>query len=72
MIDTTHGPMDETLLERREGVGDPPVGPLGCRTFWVEYWLDGEVVHRSVIATAPGVSLPADATFADAKAALGA
>jgi len=49
-VTTTKGEMDESLLEKREGY-DPPTHPenpfsLGAR--WVEYWLNGELVHRSV------------------------
>ena len=36
--------MDEELLEKREGLIDDD----NERTSWVEYWLDGELVHRSV------------------------
>ena len=35
--------MDETLLEKREGSLDND----NESTTWVEYWLDGELVHRS-------------------------
>ena len=44
MITTTKGDMDESLLEKREGSVDNNVE----YTNWVEYWLDGELVHRSV------------------------
>lgn len=44
MIDTTKGPIDETLLERRDGVLDNDHE----HTTWVEYWLEGACVHRSV------------------------
>lgn len=44
MIDTTKGPIDETLLERKDGVLDND----NEHTTWVEYWLEGECVHRSV------------------------
>ena len=44
MITTTKGEMDETLLEKREGSLDND----NESTTWVEYWLDGELVHRSV------------------------
>lgn len=44
MIFTTHGEMDESLLEKREGVVDNE----NEHTTWVEYWLNGELVHRSV------------------------
>ena len=43
MIDTTKGPMDEALLEKRTGTFEND----NERTSWVEYWLDGELVHRS-------------------------
>ena len=43
-ITTTKGLMDEELLEKREGLIDDE----NERTSWVEYWLDGELVHRSV------------------------
>ena len=35
--------MDESLLEKREGIVDND----NETTTWVEYWLDGELVHRS-------------------------
>lgn len=44
MITTTKGEMDESLLEKREGSVDNDTET----TSWVEYWLDGELVHRSV------------------------
>jgi hypothetical protein len=44
MITTTKGEMDESLLEKREGSLDNDTET----TSWVEYWLDGEMVHRSV------------------------
>jgi len=44
MITTTKGEMDESLLEKREGSLDNDTET----TTWVEYWLDGELVHRSV------------------------
>ena len=43
MITTTKGDMDESLLEKREGTIDND----NETTTWVEYWLDGELVHRS-------------------------
>jgi hypothetical protein len=36
--------MDESLLEKREGQSDTDTET----TEWVEYWLEGELVHRSV------------------------
>lgn len=44
MITTTKGPMDESLLEKKTGVIDNDVET----TRWIEYWLEGELVHRSV------------------------
>jgi hypothetical protein len=41
---TTKGHMEESLLEKREGVDEND----NERAEWVEYWLDGELVHRSV------------------------
>jgi hypothetical protein len=35
--------MDESLLEKREGSLDND----NETTTWVEYWLEGELVHRS-------------------------
>ena len=43
MITTTKGLMDEALLEKRTGIVDNE----NEHTQWVEYWLDGELVHRS-------------------------
>ena len=43
MITTTKGDMDESLLEKREGSLDND----NETTTWVEYWLEGELVHRS-------------------------
>tara|TARA_R110000868_G_scaffold356416_1_gene617922 strand:+ start:114 stop:308 length:195 start_codon:yes stop_codon:yes gene_type:complete len=43
LVNTTKGEMDETLLEKREGNVDND----NEYTTWVEYWLDGELVHRS-------------------------
>jgi hypothetical protein len=47
IITTTHGEMDESLLEKREGVVDNDHE----RTTWIEYWFNGELVHRSVHVT---------------------
>jgi len=40
---TTKGELDVSLLEKREGTVDND----NEHTTWVEYWLDGELVHRS-------------------------
>ena len=44
MITTTKGMMDEALLDKREG----EVNNDHEHTRWVEYWHEGELVHRSV------------------------
>lgn len=44
IVTTTKGEMDDSLLEKREGSLDNEHEI----TRWVEYWLDGELVHRSV------------------------
>ena len=47
LVTTTKGEMDESLLEKREGSVDNEIE----YTTWVEYWLDGELVHRSAHVT---------------------
>jgi cation transport regulator ChaC len=59
-IFTTKGDMEESLLEKREGVVDND----NEYTTWVEYWHEGELVHRSV-----HVTLKKMPTFAGAEAA---
>jgi hypothetical protein len=50
MITTIYGDMDESQLEKR----------TGCESYrdaevsWTEYWLKGEMVHRSVHAVLKG------------------
>ena len=44
MVTTTKGEMVESLLEKREGSIDNDTET----TSWVEYWHEGELVHRSV------------------------
>lgn len=44
LVTTTKGEMDEALLEKRVGSVENDTET----TTWVEYWLDGELVHRSV------------------------
>lgn len=44
LVTTTKGEMDDSLLERRDGSIENDTET----TSWVEYWLDGELVHRSV------------------------
>jgi hypothetical protein len=47
LITTTKGLMDEALLVKSEGV----VNNENEHTKWVEYRLDGEIVHRSAHVT---------------------
>ena len=47
LVNTTKGEMDESLLEKKEGSVDND----NETTTWVEYWLEGELVHRSVHVT---------------------
>ena len=44
IVTTTKGDMDDSLLEKREGTVENDVET----TQWVEYWHEGELVHRSV------------------------
>ncbi len=44
LVQTTKGEMDDSLLLKKEGVVDTE----NETTRWVEYWLDDELVHRSV------------------------
>ena len=43
IVTTTKGDMDDSLLERKDGSLDNDIE----FTTWTEYWLDGELVHRS-------------------------
>lgn len=47
IVTTTKGDIDDSLLEKREGSLDNEIE----FTTWVEYWLEGELVHRSVHVT---------------------
>ena len=47
IVTTTKGDMDDSLLEKREGIVDND----NELTNWVEYWLEGELVHRSAHVT---------------------
>ena len=44
LITTTKGQIDDSLLVKKEGIIDTDTET----TNWVEYWLAGELVHRSV------------------------
>lgn len=60
IVTTTKGDMDDSLLVKQEGVVDND----DEYTTWVEYWLDGELVHRSA-----HVTLKKSPTFAGAETA---
>ena len=47
IVNTTKGEMDDSLLEHRSG----EINNDNELTTWVEYWLDGELVHRSAHVT---------------------
>jgi len=47
IVTTTKGDMDDSLLEHRSGEVDND----NELTVWTEYWLDGELVHRSAHVT---------------------
>ena len=47
LVNTIHGEMDDSLLEKKEGSVDNDIE----FTTWTEYWLDDELVHRSVHVT---------------------
>jgi hypothetical protein len=53
MVNTIYGEMDESLLEKKTGVVDND----NEFTTWIEYWLNGELVHRSAHVTLKKVSV---------------
>jgi len=62
IVTTTKGEMDDSLLEHRSGTVDDE----NEFTTWTEYWLDGELVHRSAHVTLkkmPGFAGAETATF---------
>jgi len=61
IVTTTKGDMDDSLLVKQEGSLDNDVET----TTWTEYWLDGELVHRSV-----HVTLKQAPTFAGGETAI--
>ena len=60
LVFTTKGEMDESLLEKRTGVDDNE----SERAEWTEYWLDGELVHRSVHLTLKKFTITGEAVAA--------
>jgi len=62
LVTTIHGEMDDSLLEKKTGEFDDE----NENTKWVEYWLNGECVHRSVdmvLKRATVAGFPVAATF---------
>ena len=60
LVNTTKGEMDASLLELKQGSVDNEIE----YTEWTEYWLKGELVHRSVhvrLKTAPSTMAEAAA-----------
>jgi hypothetical protein len=58
LVTTIHGEMDDSLLVKKEGSLDNDIES----TTWTEYWLDDELVHRSVhvtLKTSPFTALEA-------------
>jgi len=58
VVNTIHGEMDDSLLEKKEGLLDNDIE----FTTWTEYWLNEELVHRSVhvtLKTSPFTALEA-------------
>jgi hypothetical protein len=47
LVNTIYGEMDDSLLEKKEGLIDNEIE----LTTWVEYWLNDELVHRSAHVT---------------------
>jgi hypothetical protein len=47
LVTTIHGEMDDSLLVKKDGSVDNNIE----YTTWTEYWLDDELVHRSVHVT---------------------
>jgi hypothetical protein len=60
IVTTTKGEMDESLLEKRTGVDENDHESAE----WTEYWLDGELVHRSVHLTLKKFTLTGEAIAA--------
>ena len=61
IVNTTKGEMDDSLLEKREGVNENDHE----RAEWIEYWLDGELVHRSVHLTLKKFTITGEAVAAE-------
>jgi hypothetical protein len=58
LVTTIHGEIDDSLLVKKEGSVDNDIE----FTTWTEYWLENELVHRSVhvtLKTSPFTALEA-------------
>jgi hypothetical protein len=60
LVNTTKGEMDDSLLDKKEGTVDNDNETV----LWTEYWLDGELVHRSVHMTLKKYTLTGEAVAA--------
>ena len=60
LVTTTKGEMDDSLLEKRTGVDEND----NERAEWTEYWLNDELVHRSVHMVLKKFSLTGEAVAA--------
>ena len=60
IVNTTRGEMDTSLLEHKSGVDEND----NERVEWTEYWLEGELVHRSVHMTLKKFTVTGDAVAA--------
>ena len=60
IVTTTKGEMDDSLLVKKEGA----IENDNELTSWTEYWLDGELVHRSAHVTLKKAPLPVGAEAA--------
>ena len=60
LVMTTKGEMDESLLEKRTGADENDRE----RAEWIEYWHEGELVHRSVYLVLKKFTLTGEAVAA--------
>lgn len=60
IVNTTKGEMDSSVLEHKFGVDEND----NERAEWTEYWLNGELVHRSVHLTLKKFTVTGDAVAA--------
>lgn len=58
LINTIHGEMDDSQLEKKEGLYEDD----NERTTWVEYWMGDQLVHRSAHVDLKDPMVGAEAT----------